>query len=233
MTIPESDLNELDLNFDLNLDDFDLDFASPEKIDTRYCKPKRTKSIPDKLVKYEYAEKLAKDVDLHGRTFVVVNGTFIFGDFIEALIVSNNIKVKEMTISTLSMSENNVDSLAGLLKRGYVDKLNLIVSDYFFSHERRNLIEYLYEECDIDNKFQLAVTRSHCKTCIFETYNDNYITIHGSANLRSSDNLEQIMIENDKELYLFNYSYQMAIVDRFKTINKTVRGKELWKIINK
>jgi hypothetical protein len=40
--------------------------------------------------------------------------------------------------------------------------------------------------------------------CIFETYCGMKIVIHGSANLRSSDNIEQIDIEENEEL--FNYS---------------------------
>jgi hypothetical protein len=227
--------NNFDFDADFNIDDFDGDLDIDLEFDTRYIKPPKAKEISDQLLKYANAEKLAKDITKlkNHRYFVIVNGSFIFGDFIEAFIVNNNLHVKEITISTLSLSENNVDSLAGLLKEGYIDNLNLIVSDYFYSHERNNLVPYLYRQLDIGNKFQLAAASTHCKLCIFETDCGHYVVIHGSANLRSSSNIEQIVIEENKELYLFNKNYQDLIIDKFKTINKSVRGIGLWETINK
>jgi hypothetical protein len=211
---------------------FEVDFEV--EFDTRYIKPPKSKEITDQQTKYANAEKLAKDINItiDTRYFVIVNGSFIFGDFIEALIIEKGYKVKSMTISTLSMSENNVDSLAGLLEDGYVDELNLIVSDYFYSHERHNLTPYIFKELDRYNKFQLAAASTHCKVCIFETYCGKFIVLHGSCNLRSSSNIEQFVIEENKELYDFNYGYQMKILDKFKTINKAVRSNQLWKAIN-
>ena len=91
-----------------------------------------------------------------------------------------------MTISTLSLSQDNIDSLANLLDWGYIDELNLIVSAYWFSHERWSLVPYCYERLDKEDKFQLAVAGIHTKTCQFETLGGKRIVIHGSANLRSS-----------------------------------------------
>jgi len=207
--------------------DIDLDF------ETRYLKPPKSKEISDIQTKYDNALKLAKDIKKlkDNRYFVVVNGSFIFGDFIEAFITENNLHVKKMTISTLSLSENNVDSLAILLNNDYVDELDLIVSDYFYSHERKNLVPYLYQELDKNNKFQLSAASTHCKLCIFETHCGHFVVIHGSANLRSSGNIEQFVIEENKELYDFNNEYQLLITEKFKTIDKSIRGKELWNII--
>jgi hypothetical protein len=228
-------LPTFDFDADFNIDDFDGDLDIDLNFDTRYIKPPKTKEISDQHLKYANAEKLAKEITKlkDNRYFVIVNGSFIFGDFIEAFIVNNNLHIKEITISTLSLSENNVDSLAGLLNGGYIDNLNLIVSDYFYSHERSNLVPYLYKQLDKDNKFQLAAASTHCKLCIFETHCGHYVVIHGSANLRSSSNIEQIVIEESYPLYNFNKEYQDLIIDKFKTINKSVRGVELWKTINK
>ena len=217
---------------DTDFSNFEVDFEV--EFESRYIKPPKTKEITEHNLKYANAEKLAKDINIttDSRYFVIVNGSFIFGDFIEALIIEKGYKVKSMTISTLSMSENNVDSLAGLLEDGYVDELNLIVSDYFYSHERHNLTPYIFKELDQDNKFQLAAASTHCKVCIFETYCGKFIILHGSCNLRSSSNIEQFVVEENKELYDFNYEYQMKILDKFKTINKAVRSNQLWKAIN-
>ena len=80
-----------------------------------------------------------------------------------------SILVKSLTISTLSLSQNNVDSLYNLLDGGFVEQLNLIVSDHFFSYERENLVEYIYQRLDIDNKFQLSVCNNKTKIVLIES----------------------------------------------------------------
>ena len=214
------------------------DFAKSGKLvlsKSRYIKPKKTKDIPDRHLKYSIAEDLARDIEIDegSRAFVLINGTFIAGDFIEALIVEKNWHVKELTVSTLSLSENNIDSLANLINGGFVDVLNLVVSDYFYSHERRNLIPYAYKELDKDDKFQLAAAGTHCKLTMIETHCGKKITIHGSANLRSSSNIEHLCIEEGAELYNFNMEVQRSILEIHKTINKSVRYETLWQAVQK
>ncbi len=200
---------------------------------SRYITPKQSTELDGRYLVYKNAQKLANDIQLKKgiRHFVVVDGSFYFGDFIEALIVKNNWKVKHLTISTLSLNQNNVDSLKNLIVGDYVQKLDLIVSDYFFSHERGALVPYMYEKLDIDDKFQLASASTHCKLCIFETENGGFVVIHGSANLRSSSNLEQFVIEENEELYKFNFEIQQNIVNEYFTIKKSVRHKRLWQTV--
>lgn len=220
---------DIDLRDFDQLDDMELDFGFETK-QKRYINPGR-KEIVSKPVKYKNAESLAMqigDISKDDRFFVFLDGNFIFGDFIEAWIIKNNWNVTEMTISTLSMSYNNIDSLKNLFVADYLQKLNLIVSDYFFSHERHELIPYLYQELDIDNRFQLSVARTHTKICLIETSCGKNIIIHGSANLRTSKNVEQIVIEMDPDLFEFNKSWHMEIIEKYKTINKTIGATELW-----
>jgi len=201
-----------------------------KKQNTRYFAPKKQKEISEKFLKYRNAEKLAKDINFNenNRYFVIVDGSFFFGDFIEAFIVNHNIHVKKMTISTLSMNRNNVDSLRNLITGGYVEELNLILSDYFYSHEKHDLIPYIYQQLDLNNKFQLSFAGTHCKICIFETVNNRKFVFHGSANLRSSSNIEQLMLEESNGLYDFMDEIQNNILQEYKTINKSLRGNKLW-----
>ena len=235
--IPQEDMFDQDV-FDIDIaefegldmdDDLDFSFETEQK---RFINPGK-KKITSKPVKYRNALQLAKqigDIEKEDRFFIFLDGTFVFGDFIEAWIIQNQYNVLEMTISTLSMSENNVDSLGNLLHGDYVQKLNIIVSDYFFAHERRLLVPYMYQELDIDNKFQLAVARVHTKICLPETECGKKILIHGSANLRTSGNVEQIVIECDEDLFEFNDQWHQEIIEKYKTINKSVGGKELWQV---
>jgi hypothetical protein len=227
-----------DVSFDLDLGNFNLEIdaqATEPEIESRYVKPRYKPEIPEQLLAYKKAQDLADDVRITpgSRHYVVVDGTFYFGDFIEALIVGNDWHIPEMTVSTLSMNENNVDSLANLLEGGYIDRLNLIISAYFYSHERGALVKYIYDRLDQGDRFQLAAASSHCKLAFFQTDEKLKIVMHGSANLRSSSNIEQVMIEENADLYAFNKDIHDRIIDTYKTINHQVRRKSLWQAVAK
>lgn len=201
---------------------------------SKYRNPPKFREVPERMMKYNLAEDLAKSLipEKGMRHFCFLNGRFIAGDFLEAWIVTHNIYVKEMIISTLSLSEANVDSLANLLNGGFVEKMDIIVSDYFYSHERQNLVPYMLKELDKDNRFQLSVCGTHCKLALIETMAGNKVVIHGSANLRSSGNLEHFCIEENQELYNFNHKIQTSIIQKYWVIKKPLRHDVLWKTIN-
>jgi len=207
---------------------FDKSHFSDNQIDVlenennRYIKCPNSKT---KFINYENVEQLSRDIQIfkNERYFCFTDGNFIFGDFIEAFLVCRNMKAKELTISTLSLSQNNVDSLYNLLEGGYIENLNLIVSDHFFSYERENLVKYIYQTLDFENKFQLSVCNNRSKIVLIKT-DDNggrkYV-IHGSANLSSSNYTEQFCIEENEELFDFNKNIFDNIIEKFKTINKS------------
>lgn len=202
---------------------------------SRYIKPPKCKEIPERRLKYKNAEDLARDIkpELGMRVFVFLDGTFIAGDFLEAWFTEHHIIAKELTISTLSLNPNNVDSLANLMDCEYIENLNLIVSDYFYSHERHSLVPYIRERLDKGDRFQLAAAGTHCKISMFETHKGAKVVIHGSANLRSSSNIEHITIEENPELYDFIMEVHRTILDKYKTINKSVRYNNLWQADHK
>lgn len=198
---------------------------------SRFIEPHDCEELDEIRVKYANAEKLAHDIGdlpLNYRAFVILDGKFIFGDFLEALIVKNDWLCEELTISTLSMSRENVDSLANLVNGGYLKQLNLIVSHYYFSTERRALMPYIYEQLDKGDILQLAVASVHTKIAMIRTQCGKKITIHGSANLRTSSNIEQIVIEHTPKLFDFCASVHHNIIEIHKTINKPIRSKTLW-----
>ena len=135
--------------------EFDDDFMSENK--DRYHNPKPYKGIKEKFVKYSHAVRAANYIEIgdNTRSHMVTAGSFEFGDFIEALLKERNAQVKHMSVSTLSMSQNNIDSFANLLHDGWVDKLDLIVSDYFYAHERHQLVPYMLHELDHEDSFNL------------------------------------------------------------------------------
>lgn len=221
-------------NFDIpDIDPAAFSFDPDEAADTenRYVKP-RLVPMRQEQVMYDNALDLARALRLGrgDRYDCLVSGSFIFGDFIEAFLTLNNCKATKMTITTLSLSQENVDSLRTLMEKGYVDRLDLLVSDYFYSHERGGLIPYIYRELDLGgDRFQLAVAFVHTKTVHFATLGGKRIVIHGSANLRTSGNVEQFTIEENPELHDFYERAFAPVIERFKTINHTAPRQQQWR----
>jgi len=199
----------------------------------RYIKPE-IKDMPDEFVQFENAEAAVNAIDfqLGNRVTAIVAGSFIFGDFIEAFLYKYGLGTKNMTLCTLSYSKENVDGLALLYENEYLQKLNLIVSDYFFSHERNGLIPYTYSQLDRgDGNFQLAIARTHMKTYLFETeIKGSKFVIQSSANLRSNGNSESLTMEINPQLYDFYDNYFQKILTDQKTIDHSKKyGEQVWK----
>lgn len=215
---------------DIDLDVFDLrpeDEADPE---CRYIKPKYVHLRKEQIC-YENAQKLARDLRVTQgcRYDLLISGSFIFGDFIEAFMTHNNCRAEKMTITTLSLSQNNVDSLHNLLRGGYIGELILIVSDYFYAHERSGLVPYIYKQLDQEGyNFQLVVAFCHTKTVHMITAGGKKIVMHGSANLRTSGNVEQFTLEENPDLYDFYERCFAPVAERFATIRKTAPRKTQW-----
>ncbi|NTU67978.1 MAG: hypothetical protein HGB02_03755 [Chlorobiaceae bacterium] len=222
---------------DFETPEFDLDFDTSflEEHENRYINPKKAGSlyVPERHVKFNNAVEMAKAMEIGSgtRSHAIVSGNFIFGDFIEALFVERNIHTKKLSVSTLSLSDENIDSFSNLLDGGYVDSLDLIVSDYFHANERHGLVPYMLQELDKDDRFQLAVASSHTKIVIFETDGGKKFVIHGSANLRSSACVEQFTIEENPEYFDFCQAYHDVVLKEYAIINKSLRRNKLWQVV--
>lgn len=169
--------------------------------------------LPAKYVCYENAELLAKEMILNkgDRYFCNITGKFILGDFIGAFIQEFNMDVAELTVISLSASYANIELLAELVKKGWVAKLNLMLSEYFLRTEQRKstdtirLLKSIAE--DENDKIKISYSDLHSKITLIKTNDNKFYTISGSANLRSSQSIEQIQIEENEELYNFNINY--------------------------
>lgn len=200
----------------------------------------RARLRPYQSVTYEKALDFAEGFEFERgmRVFAFVSGNFIFGDFLEALVDLGKIDIKRLSIQTLSMSQENIDSLANVREMcGGFEELNFVLSDYWHAHERRGLVPYLYEELDQGEGFRCAYAAIHTKITLIETKAGNKLVMHGSANLRSSRNVEYFCIEQDDALYDFIYEYQGRMLDAYDVVNhdakrpKSVRGGELWQAV--
>lgn len=203
------------------------------KIEPKELRVKKFRDMKSSRVKYERAAELAvrtaqalKD----GETIhALLSGNFIFGDFLEALAVENCVQFKSMTLSTLAMSDENVISLENLLASGLLGHLDLIVSSYFWSHNRHNAA-FIYETLCDPFGTRLAVAGIHTKIAMIET-DKSKLVIHGSANMRSSRTIEAITIEANPDLYEFHKSWHDMILDDYAVTRKERRASNLWSLI--
>ena len=235
----EFDYNfETDFEFDFNFEtdtesDFDQDHFSSQDWFENVKKSRKFSRI-----NFLNASKMAKglpDFEEDGdRLYSFVSGSFIFGDLIEAMLVEKKWLSEEVTISTLSMNQENIDSLFNLIEWGLVYKVNILISRLWFINERGRgmLVPYFYKKfANYLDRVQLSVNSAHTKICIFRTECGKHMTIHGSSNLRSSNSVEQCCIENNKDLYEFNKKYLDLILEDYKTINKPVTGQKIKQLL--
>lgn len=227
--LPTFDVGGFDNEEGLDLALFDTE-GNDDNTFTRYIRP-QIYNVPTYSVRYDNARQLAESMKWTGklpRYDAFVSGNFVFADFIEAFLRHNECKATHMTIATLSMNYDNVDMLRDLMEDGYIDDLLIVISAYFWGYERWKLMPYLYEKLDIDDRLQVAVAGIHTKTCNFVTLGGKKICMHGSANLRSSSNIELFTIEENAKLYDFYEETYGILADKYKTINKPVRSKTAW-----
>ena len=220
------DAEALGLDFDnLTVDDITLQ----TQLQTRVHAPLKSKLLHPRLIVHENAQALARELgpmaEPGSRAHAVVSGNFVFGDLLEAWIVANNWLVPDLYVATLSLSAENIVSLGNLLHGDYVQRLHLTVSDYWYSHERRDLVPFAYDELDLGGeRFQLTVTTSHAKIILIETDQGARYVLHGSANLRSSASIEQIAIEHDPDLYHFHCAWLAELEAQYHTIHPQQPG---------
>jgi hypothetical protein len=200
---------------------------------TRYTPP--LPPITGIHVLYKNAAKMAHDLKVgNGERYnAIVSGDFVFGDFIGAYIWEHKLHVEKMLISTLSVNQKNVEMLARLMEKGFIQQLDMLLSIYFYGNEKFQLIPFIRRKLDVENRFQLAIAGIHTKIVQFKTSEGQKIVVSGSANLRSSGNVEQFTIEDNPVLYDFYEECFTKVMERFGTIQKDIRHHQLWDVISK
>lgn len=155
-----------------------------------------------RFIRPENAKQLKPFIPSPGDcTHAVVRGDFILGEIIPVLMRGQPAEL--LAVATLGMSEGNARMLADLRDRGQIRSLRVVVSHYFASVDATSTFARVNE---ILGESAPAVTRNHAKVILIRQPPD-YFTVAGSANLRSSDNVEQFSIWNDREVLEFHLGW--------------------------
>ena len=163
----------------------------------------RQRAIRQKYVRPENADTLAKLMPINADevTHAITPGDFVFNDLITA--VCRTRKPLALHIATLSMSKGNVDSLTAELTAGNVGSIAILIS-HFFEKTNVGIFQHLTKAAADHPAFTVAVERTHAKVALFQFGKSDRLTIETSANLRSSQNIEQITAIADPALYDFH-----------------------------
>ena len=141
------------------------------------------------------------------RLHCVLRGDFVVCDLVAAIIEAHG-PATSVRVATLSMSGSNARQLAALVRRGLITDLGLVVSEYFAKIDKKDIFPEVVAA--LDGLARLTITRTHCKIITIATPEASWV-IEGSANLRSSDNLEQIVIFDDPDLLAFHTEWIDAL----------------------
>jgi hypothetical protein len=107
-----------------------------------------------------------------------------------------------LRIATLSLSRRNALDLAALLDTKAVGQLDVLTSDFQRKHDPEILAEAL-AELAVKRGQRIAAARSHCKIVTLALADGRRYVLEGSANLRTSRNMEQFALSQDVGLHAF------------------------------
>lgn len=210
------------LAFDFSSLDFSMPVFSPDE----EARPiNRLSPVP---VSDENAEALARHIDWQRDYIALVSGAFIFGDFLELLLYVHDLRPTAVYITTLGMSENNMDSIVNMVEYLGAEKVNLIISQYFESVKRNDMFPMMkrkFEGYPVD----VATLQTHCKIFIVRSPKGD-AAITGSANLSSCNGVEQFVIMHDPKAIDYLQDRLDNVMERFTVYRgltgKTVRKRE-------
>lgn len=164
----------------------------------------RARAARKALVKPQNAADLVAQVaDLRegDRLHAITPGHYIFGDLLMQL--ADHHRPEVMHVVTLSLSTANVEALAARLDAGVIGELRFLVSNYFASTNKEIHAALSAAAEARAERWKLAIVRTHAKIALLAPA----LVIETSANLRSSQNIEQITAVADRELYEFHRAW--------------------------
>ena len=136
------------------------------------------------------------------RTHCILRGDFVVCDLIPLLISHRLTRAAHVRIATLGLSVANAQTLARLVETGLIRQLTIVASLYFSQVDKATVFQDVTRI--LAGKATLAICRCHAKVILLEGPPEHRWVIEGSGNLRSSDNLEQMLILNDSATHDFH-----------------------------
>ena len=123
--------------------------------------------------------------------------------------------IDELTIATYTLNKKEAfETLCQMVKSGHIKKLNfLIASSYTFRDAE--YYEFLKSTClklSKDYEIHLTFAWSHFKITLAKC-RDDYYHIEGSINYSQNNMAENLIFENNKNIYDFDYNFITKVMN--------------------
>ncbi len=138
----------------------------------------------------------------------IMGGDFACWDLVPAILDLAGRPTEELFIATLGFNAQNSWHLCQLLDQGAIRRAHILASDYFAKADSSTFRE---AKTQLQARgATLASTRNHAKVIGMAFGRDAYV-VEGSANMRSCNNLEQIILTNNRTLFEFHRRWIQSI----------------------
>lgn len=168
----------------------DLIKAASRRTAQKFIRPENAAVVADEMPEEE-------GDSTHG----IIPGDFVFCDLLTQIIKVHGCP-RRIDLTTLSLSEANVQVLHGILQLPEQPILTLLASVYFWA-TNQEIARAVKTRIAPHPRCRVATGRQHTKIMLLD-YATRAWVIEGSANLRSSNCVEQITILASRELLEFH-----------------------------
>lgn len=170
-----------------------------------------------KLIRADQADELVRNFpELGGSTHALLSGEFVMGSIIDRVRLIHG-EPRAIWVATLSLGTVNIETLVSAAQAGV--QVTVLLSHFFESKEKEVYAAIARQLMPAGVKIYIG--RLHTKIILFD-YPECPFTVTGSANLRSSNNLEQADIFAGPELFIFHRQWMKEVAARCEAgINPT------------
>ncbi|MBP7951738.1 MAG: hypothetical protein KA004_19000 [Verrucomicrobiales bacterium] len=141
----------------------------------------------------------------------IIPGDFVFGDLLDRIAEKHGCP-ERIDITTLSISERNVQTLLKLANHASAPELTLLLS-YYFRSTNKDIFRAVETLLVPKANCRVAIGRVHTKVILLD-YPGRPLVIESSANLRSSNCIEQVTILCSEALLKFHRAW----IDEFQAL---------------
>jgi len=123
-------------------------------------------------------------------------------------IIQQHKKIEELTIATYTLNKEVFSLLIALLRKKTIEKLNLFLTSAYSFRDKEYYEKLKRNATSLGNNydFHLVFAWLHFKISLVKC-GDNFYQFEGSMNYSMNNMAEQILLENNKETYDYDYNF--------------------------
>ena len=125
-------------------------------------------------------------------------------------MIADECVIEDAVFVVYSINYEAAKLINDLIESGRIKRATILISN--LRNKAHRTKEQLTKDMFVDNeKIKLIFASSHAKIIAIRTKNDHYV-IEGSGNLSYNSRIEQYVIDNDKDMFLFTKNWIDEII---------------------